>query len=913
MENQSAVKNWELLISYLPFMVILLDENKIISNINKEAQSFFKKIFDFNTSDLLLDLSLAEFFLKLKSYSTFRKQDFKAFYSELEKVVNKEKELFTSEIMLDAAEKKIYLKLKIKSFAEGSIITFEDISERKEAEISLKKEIKNKMLAKIKENESSEEYEHKIINNNGELRYHKWKDYSLLSDNSQKRIYQSVGRDITEKKLETKFAEALFENSSSAIAMLDNNHQIMKVNNTFENKFGFKSEKILGINLDDLLEKNKAGISDRSLSKNVLKGEKVVSKGIRYDSAGKARSFLIKGIPIIIEADIKGVYVIYDDITEPEKTREELENTKKELENILESIEDGISVLNPDLTINYTNPKMQEWFAENRPLKGKKCYEVYHNSDQPCKKCPTIRSLESGNVESEIVRGLNGSGQKYLELFTYPILNNDNGEIEGVVEFVRDITEKKQLENKLKIKEEQYRKIFHESPIGMMLEDSEGNILEVNDSLCEVTGYKKEELINSSIFDKLVPPAQHQIARKNIKKILNNEDFEFITANEKPNGEKYHLKLKETKITLADKGEGILSMQLDITDSIKKEKKLKYLSYHDDLTGLYNRNFFEEELQRLDTKRQLPLALILVDANGLKLINDTYGHSSGDQFLIKIAEVLNSVMREEDIIARLGGDEFVAILPKTEQKEAQKIVNRILSKSREKYIEDINLSIGIGAAVKTDHRQNIYDILNQADKKMYQDKLTNGRSEKNKLIQNLLETLGAKSNESKEHAERMSELALQLGEALNLNNEDLKNLILLATIHDIGKVTIPEKTLKKTEALNRREWQEIKTHPEKGYRIAQATDEFSVIAKLILHHHERWDGSGYPAGLQAKEIPLLARIIAIIDAYDVMTNDRSYRKAISKEEAFAEIERCSGTQFDPELSRVFLQMMSKEI
>lgn len=183
----------------------------------------------------------------------------------------------------------------------------------------------------------------------------------------------------------------------------------------------------------------------------------------------------------------------------------------------------------------------------------------------------------------------------------------------------------------------------------------------------------------------------------------------------------------------------------------------------------------------------------MVDANGLKLINDTYGHSTGDQFLIKIAEVLNSVMREEDIIARLGGDEFVVILPKTDEKDAQQIVNRILATSREKYIEDVNLSIGIGTAVKTDCNQDIYDILNQADKKMYQDKLTNGRSEKNKLIQNLLETLGAKSNESREHAERMAELALKLGEELNLNNEDLKNLILLATIHDIGKVTIPEK------------------------------------------------------------------------------------------------------------------------
>lgn len=643
------------------------------------------------------------------------------------------------------------------------------------------------------------------------------------------------------------------------------------------------------------------------------------SEEIKYENNGLQKWFKITVKPLeeltlILYSDIskykqKEEELKNREIVELKKTKDELTKTKHEIESIFKSIQDGISVLNTDLTIKYTNNVMEDWYETNMPLKGKKCYDAYHNKNEPCTDCPTLRCLESGEVESQILKGPPDSEQKYVEIFTYPIIDKDSSVVEGVVEFVRDISERQELEDKMKIREEQYRKIFNMSPIGMLLEDAEGNILEVNDSLCEVTGYSKSELEGQTIFDKLVPTNQHQIAKNNIKKILNDNEFEFITENYRPNGEKYYLKLKETKIKLPNKGEGILSMQLDITDLKEKEKKLQYLSYHDELTGVYNRHFFEEELNRLDTKRQLPISLILADANGLKLINDTYGHSTGDQFLIKITEVMNSVIRSEDILARLGGDEFAIILPQTSKKEADKITNRIIEKCRQTYIEDINISIGLGTAVKTDIEQDIYNVFNKADSRMYQDKLTKGRSAKNKLVQNLLDALGSKSKESKEHAVRMTGLAFKLGEELNLSNEDLNSLNLLAVLHDIGKVTISEDILQKSDDLTPQEWEKIKKHPEKGYSITKATDEFSNIAKYILYHHERWDGGGYPEGLSGEEIPILSRIIAIIDAYDVMTHKRNYRKAVSNREALAEIKRCSGSQFDPYLAEKFIKIM----
>lgn len=151
-----------------------------------------------------------------------------------------------------------------------------------------------------------------------------------------------------------------------------------------------------------------------------------------------------------------------------------------------------------------------------------------------------------------------------------------------------------------------------------------------------------------------------------------------------------------------------------------------------------------------------------------------------------------------------------------------------------------------------------------------------------------------------------------MGYKLNLNYEELNNLSLSATLHDIGKITIAENILKKPGKLTKEEWEIMKKHTEYGFNIANSTAEFSIIAKYILYHHERWDGTGYPEGLIGKKIPLLSRIIALVDAYDVMTHDRPYSKAMNEEKALAEIIKFSGSQFDPELVEVFIELINKQ-
>ena len=350
-----------------------------------------------------------------------------------------------------------------------------------------------------------------------------------------------------------------------------------------------------------------------------------------------------------------------------------------------------------------------------------------------------------------------------------------------------------------------------------------------------------------------------------------------------------------------------------ITSAFSKyihDKKIRKLTYKDRLTGLYNRRFFEEELERLDTKRQLPISIILADINGLKIINDSLGHKKGDQLLKKSSNILRKITRKEDILARQGGDEFAILLPKTEREKAEKIIDRINEEAQKTEEDELTVSIALGVAVKTDPLQDIEEVLKTADNNMYENKLLESRSAKGKIVQNLLNTLAVKSNETKQHTIRMTKLAYEFGNKLNLSNSEINRLTLLSTLHDIGKTTIEEKILKKPDDLTNEEWEIMKEHPRRGYKIASASEEFALIAQEILSHHERWDGTGYPRGLKGEDIPFLSRVISIIDAYDVMTNDRPYSKAISKEKALAEIESCVGSQFDPDLAEEFIELKS---
>ena len=351
-----------------------------------------------------------------------------------------------------------------------------------------------------------------------------------------------------------------------------------------------------------------------------------------------------------------------------------------------------------------------------------------------------------------------------------------------------------------------------------------------------------------------------------------------------------------------------INFQTDITDRKKSEEELLYLSYHDQLTGLYNRRFYEEELKRLDTKRNLPLTIVMADVNGLKLINDSLGHFKGDELLKTVAEVMTKGCRTDDIIARLGGDEFVILLPKTDNRETEQIIQRIKGLALKEQIGCcIDISITFGYESKNNEEENIQEIIKKAEDHMYKKKLFESPSIRGKTIKAIINTLHEKNKREEQHSHRVLALCQCMGEALELPEHEIEVLKTVGLLHDIGKIAIDENVLNKPGKLTDDEWKEIKRHPEIGYRILNTVNDMSDMANYALYHHERWDGKGYPKGLKGDDIPFVSRIITIADAYDAMTSERSYRSALPVEFVIAELQRNAGIQFDPELVRVFIE------
>ena len=362
------------------------------------------------------------------------------------------------------------------------------------------------------------------------------------------------------------------------------------------------------------------------------------------------------------------------------------------------------------------------------------------------------------------------------------------------------------------------------------------------------------------------------------------------------------------KITFDQQGKphSLIGTIQDVTDRKLAEEKIVYLSYHDQLTGLSNRRFFEQALIRLDVAGNYPLTLVMGDVNGLKLINDSFGHVTGDELLIKVAQVLREACRGDDIIARLGGDEFVILLPNTDTAGTEQILKRVTALAIEARVGSIELSISFGYETKRYEEEHIHELFKRAEDHMYKKKLFEGPSMRGRTIKTIIRTLHEKNKREEQHSYRVSELCQKMGEALGLREGEVQELKTVGLLHDIGKIAIEENILNKPGKLTKDEWDEMKRHPEIGYRILSTVNGMSEMAEYVLAHHERWDGLGYPKGLKGAELPLQTKIITIADAYDAMTSARSYREALPDEVAIAELRKNAGTQFDPELVKVFI-------
>lgn len=370
--------------------------------------------------------------------------------------------------------------------------------------------------------------------------------------------------------------------------------------------------------------------------------------------------------------------------------------------------------------------------------------------------------------------------------------------------------------------------------------------------------------------------------------------------------------------------------------------KLEDLINKDGLTELYNHRYFYDKLRgalKVSKLKSQKLSLMFLDIDDFKYYNDLNGHQNGDYALKTLANVLKSSVREDDVVVRYGGEEFAVIMQNTSEEEALILAEkvRVAVENTKFYGEENqpkgNVTISIGVSEFPSKAKDDIELIKSADDALYRAKfLHKNRVEtyvsilddiKHKVdaqdkelitsIKTLISVINAKDKYTYGHVERVVMYSRLIAEKLQLTNEEKETLIYGAYIHDIGKINVSKETLIKKMPLNNSEWMELKEHPICGYEIIKNVDALKHVGPLILHHHERYDGLGYPYKLSGKDIPYLARVLTVIDSFDAMTSNRPYNKCKSYEEGKEELLRCSGTQFDPEIVKAFIDVVDESL
>lgn len=506
---------------------------------------------------------------------------------------------------------------------------------------------------------------------------------------------------------------------------------------------------------------------------------------------------------------------------------------------------------------------------------------------------------------------LNG---EYRECTIFPILNNEGSTI-AIGGFIGNINDIKVKEKEIKEQKNIINTIIDTLPGVIFYKDINHKYVYCNEG-CK-SFYRQKGIKNIIGKTDLEINEDKELAQKFISDdmyiIKNKESIYNEVVFTLENGSKQYREV--AKLPALDENNdvmGVVGISSDITARKELNNKLKYLSYTDILTGAYNRAFFEEKAIELFREENFPIGVIMGDANGLKLINDSVGHLEGDKLLKNIANIIRDSCKDKGYVCRIGGDEFVVLVPHADEKYCEIIIKDILNKCKNKKQDFINISISLGASTTENINKNIHQTFKEAEDKVYRQKLLQEKSIRSAIMNSLKVGLETKSVETEEHTERLVKNALKIGKKLRLTMAELDELILVAKLHDIGKIGISEEILLKPGKLTNEEYEIMKSHTEKGFRIVQSSSELIHVARGVLTHHERWDGNGYPLGLKGQEIPLISRIVSVVDSYDAMTNDRIYKKAISKKDAINELEKNSGTQFDPDIVKVFIDILNRE-
>jgi len=729
--------------------------------------------------------------------------------------------------------------------------------------------------------------------------------------------------DITDGKLaeeRLKESEAkyrmIFENVPLGLLYFDNKGTITDCNDNFTKIIGTSRFHLLGLNILKLTDKNLV-----HALQSTLKGEITTYEGdYKSFTSDKVTPVRVIFAPIISEdKETKAGVGIVEDITK-----------RKLAEDALKESERSKSVLLSNLPgMSYRCSYNRDWTME---FLSKGCYELtgYKETELMYNKFLSFNDIilpeyrdylwncwedaVSSRTPVQVEYKIRTADQKEKWVWEHGIpIYDAEGSVEALEGFIIDINDRKKFETSLSNEKNLFKTTLVSIGDGVISTDNQGNVVILNKVAEQLTGWTQIEAFGKpleKVFN-IINEFTRERCDNAVNKVFSTCDIIEAASNKilvsKDNTEK---SIEDSAAPIKDeKGNisGVVLVFRDFTEKKQRQEEIKYLSYHDQLTGLYNRRFYEEELRRLDTERNLPLTIVMGDVNGLKLVNDSFGHVMGDSLLKKVSELLKHVCRGDDIIARLGGDEFVILLPKTDSNEAEQIINRVTACSLVEKVGAIDISISFGYETKNIAEENIEEIFKKSEDHMYKKKLFESPSMRGKTISAIIRTLHEKNKREEQHSHRVSALCESMGESLNFPKYEIQELKTVGLLHDIGKIAIDENILNKPGKLTNEEWEEIRRHPEISYRILSTVNDMSQMAEYVLAHHERWDGKGYPKGLKGEDIPLVARIITIADSYDAMTSERSYRSALTEEVAIAELQKNAGLQFDSNLLKIFIE------
>jgi diguanylate cyclase (GGDEF)-like protein/PAS domain S-box-containing protein/putative nucleotidyltransferase with HDIG domain len=718
--------------------------------------------------------------------------------------------------------------------------------------------------------------------------------------------------------------ELILNSTLEAIYGTDIDGMCTFVNQSFLDYFGYTdSDEIIGKNMHDLIHHKNEN------------GTKILDTDCEFTKALHEEKFLRKkdtvwhkdGSPLIVEHimnpqmennKIVGAVYTVKDLTIYEQYEKEIKFEQQLSQTYLNLLNVMVLALDSDGNITLINNKGCEVLGLSKfDIIGKNWFDQFIPNTIFKEVKHIFKAVFDGSsefalhYENEIITA---SGEIRYISWNNTIIHDINGNVKSVLCAGEDITESKRVRDELIHSQANLNLAQSVANVGSWDLDLSNRKLWISKQTSEILEVEAQEgfIDHQQILDILDTNSANLLTQAIDNLVRDLKPFDIIQSFTTKNGNMKYINARAIIFTNQNEvPTKVIGVILDITDSKIAEEKLIRAANFDFLTGLHNRRYYESHLPKLDIEENYPITLIMADINGLKLINDAFGHVAGDDLLISAAKIIYNECLPHYLVARIGGDEFVIVATNTGQEEADDLINRINILASKVVINSIPLSISFGYMTKTKQYEDINNVFQGAEDMMYREKLLQIPSTRSSAIEAILNTLYEKDVTSEEHSRRVSQLSEKLAIAAKLSRQDVAEVKTAGLLHDIGKIIIPSAVLNKIGVLNSQEYDVIKTHCEIGYRILHSSQHMRDVSKIVLAHHEHYDGSGYPLGIKGEEIPLKARIISIADSFDAMTSPRTYRKLFSDKEALQEIIDCSGKDFDPELVVIFKKHFTK--